>query len=97
MICRRIHNDSVRYMMLALENHRNIDAQSIGELFYCRCEEMNDIKLTPAVAVLWELMCSTQKHNLSLAKRKINQIVSEFFHAMPSYVKARLLLNAWSV
>ena len=45
-----------RYMMLALEQRRNVDERSLGELFFLTIDELEDLRYLDALAMLLKLL-----------------------------------------
>ena len=58
-----------RYMMLALEQRRNMDERSLGELFYLTMDELEDLHYLDALA--------------SLDEEQINQLLDLFVAKLP--------------
>ena len=87
----------IRSIMLVAVTRRNTDPQTFGELFYACCDEIPDITLMEALALLLELLKSTMKKVLSLSEEKVNELFSHFVNSLPVWLKGKaLLLNCES-
>ncbi|MCF2583982.1 transposase [Mitsuokella multacida] len=73
----------VRYMMLALEQRRNMDERSFGELFYMTIDELEDLHYLEALASLLSLLmdCATEAEILD--EQQINQLLDMFVAKLP--------------
>lgn len=83
----------IRYMILAMEVRRNTDERTIGELFYIMCDELEDIKLMHALALLLELLCQAVD-TLSLSSKTIEKLKCAFLESLPLNLRGRLPLSA---
>ncbi|WP_353887990.1 transposase [uncultured Mitsuokella sp.] len=61
-----------RYMMLALEQRRNMDERSLGELFYLTMDELEDLHYLDALASLLSLLMDCAKEAEILDEEQIN-------------------------
>ena len=61
-----------RYMMLALEQRRNMDERSLGELFYLTIDELEDLHYLDALASLLNLLMDCAKEAEILDEEQIN-------------------------
>ena len=60
-----------RYMMLALEQQRNMDERSLGELFYLTIDELEDLHYLDALASLLSLLMTARKNQRFLTKSRL--------------------------
>ena len=72
-----------RYMMLALEQRRNIDERSLGELFYLTIDELEDLHYLDALASLLNLLMDCAKEAEILDEKQINQLLDLFVAKLP--------------
>jgi hypothetical protein len=83
----------MRYIMLSMEQRNSIDMRSLGDLFYTCCEEIQDISLMVSLQRILSLLKHFM-HQLPFASEQmINDLMRQFFDALPSYFKARLSIS----
>ena len=73
-----------RYMMLALEQRRNMDERSLGELFYLTMDELEDLHYLDALASLLNLLMDCAKEAEILDEEQINQLLDLFLAKLPN-------------
>lgn len=74
-----------RYIMLAIDNRRNLDSKSIGGLFYLYCDELNDVKFSESIKLVLSLLISSIKDSFSATKEEIEALLSNFIDSLPSF------------
>ena len=79
-----------RYIMLAVENRNNTDLRTIGALFYCCCDELEDIKFLKALQLIIEALKIALQEKLLLTKETINEFLDYFVSTLPDYIKTKL-------
>ena len=72
-----------RYMMLALEQRRNMDERSLGELFYLTIDELEDLHYLDALASLLSLLMDCAKEAEILDEEQVNQLLDLFVAKLP--------------
>ena len=72
-----------RYMMLALEQRRNMDERSLGELFYLTMDELEDLHYLDALASLLSLLMDCAKEAEILDEEQVNQLLDLFMAKLP--------------
>ncbi|MGN8837752.1 hypothetical protein ACTNCI_12420, partial [Mitsuokella jalaludinii] len=72
-----------RYMMLALEQRRNMDERSLGELFYLTIDELEDLHYLDALASLLSLLMDCAKEAEILDEEQINQLLDLLVAKLP--------------
>jgi len=82
----------IRYIMLAVVARRNTDPRTFGELFYACYDEIQDMTLMEALALLLELLKSTMKQVLVLSEDKVKELLSYFVNSLPAWLKGKVLL-----
>jgi len=83
----------IRYMILAMEARFSIDERTIGELFYIMCDELEDIKLMDALALMLELLCQAFT-TLNLSTKTIDRLKSAFLDSLPLNLRGNLPQSA---
>ena len=83
-----------RYMMLAIENRKETDQRTLGELFYLVSDEMSDITWIEAFHLLMQVFLDTIADKLSLTSEQLDQLMEAFIAALPKELKSRLQLCA---
>jgi len=82
----------IRSILLAVVARRNQDLRTFGELFYAYCDEIPDITLMEALALLLELLKSTIKPVLVLSEEKVKELLSYFVDSLPAWLRDKVLL-----
>ena len=82
----------IRYIMLAVVARRNTDPRTFGELFYACYDEIQDITLMEALALLLELLKSTMKNFLVLSEDKVKELLFYFVNSLPAWLRGKVLL-----
>ena len=80
-----------RYMMLALEQRRNMDERSLGELFYLTIDELEDLHYLDALASLLSLLMDYAKEAEILDEEQINQLLNLFVAKLPNLWRGKCL------
>lgn len=73
-----------RYMMLALEQRRNTDGRSLGELFYLTIDELEDLLYLDVLASLLILLMDCAKEAEILDEEQVNQLLDLFVAKLPN-------------
>jgi hypothetical protein len=84
----------MRYAMLAVESRNSTDPRTIGDLFFCMCDEAEDIKLSMALMLVIELLKKTLHDNPVISEEIAHQIMDAFILALPAVWKQKLKLSA---
>ncbi|NLJ05288.1 MAG: IS4 family transposase, partial [Exilispira sp.] len=82
----------IRSIMLAVVARRNADPRTFGELFYACYDEIQDITLMEALALLLELLKSTMKNFLVLSEDKVKELLIYFVNSLPAWLRGKVLL-----
>ena len=72
-----------RYMMLALEQRRNTDERSLGELFFLTIDELEDLHYLNALASLLSLLMDCAKEADILDEDQVNKLLDLFVAKLP--------------
>lgn len=72
-----------RYMMLALEQRRNMDERSLGELFYLTIDKLEDLHYLDPLASLLSLLMDCAKEAEILDEEMVNQLLDLFVAKLP--------------
>lgn len=72
-----------RYMMLALEQRRNMDERSLGELLYLTIDELEDLHYLDALVSLLSLLMDCAKEAEILDEEQVNQLLDLFVAKLP--------------
>jgi len=82
--------------MLAVIVRRNANPRTFGELFYACFDEIQDMMLMEALALLLDLLKSTMKNFLVLSEDKVKELLFYFVNSLPACLRRVLLLNCES-
>lgn len=92
--CRSISYDAMtahvaivfsRYMMLALEERRNIDSRSIGDLFYLTIDELQDIRYFDALIILLKMLFDYAKGRTLFMDNELDYLLDIFIEKLPDF------------
>lgn len=74
-----------RYMMLALEQRRQVDKRSIGELFFLTIDELEDLRYLDALSLLLELLINCAKEANILDEKQLKKLLNLFLAKLPDF------------
>ena len=83
-----------RYIMLELVKRTNADPRTLGNLFHAVCDELRQISLTEALALLLKLLEETLSSVIGLCKEQVQRLIERFVETLPRAFRERLLLLA---
>jgi hypothetical protein len=83
-----------RYIMLELVKRTNADPRTLGNLFHAVCDELRQINLTEALALLLKLLEETLSSVIGLCKEQMQRLIERFVETLPRAFRERLLLLA---
>jgi len=101
--CRSISYDAMtsyvaivfaRYMMLSTENRVQLDARTLGELFYEFCDELPDITWIESFIILMDHLVETISERLSLKEEELKILFEEFMSILPKVLKLKTQMCA---
>lgn len=72
-----------RYMMLAVENRKETDVRTLGEIFYYLSDELADIGWIQAFHLLVNVFLDTLSDKLFLTTKQLNEFMEAFLSALP--------------
>ena len=83
-----------RYIMIALEQRRNNDDRTLGELFFFITDEMEDITFSHSMYIILTAMFAGLHKVLHLTKDQIEQFEDEFIRLLPAYIQNAIIKSA---
>ena len=72
-----------RYMMLSLEQRRNVDKRSIGELFFLAYDELQDLRYLDALVLLLKELIAMVKGKTIFMETELDRILDLFLENLP--------------
>jgi hypothetical protein len=84
----------IRYAMLALEARNSTDPRTIGDLFFCMCDEQEDLKFYTALMLIMDVLKQILADNPLISEDLANQIMDTFIAALPAVWKQKFKLSA---
>jgi hypothetical protein len=82
---------ALRYMMLAVEQRRQTDQRTLGELFFAITDESKDVTFQDALVLIMELLAKAlSSEYIGLDGARLNEIMKNFMDSLPNAIK-RLL------
>lgn len=79
-----------RYMLLALEQRKNSDQRTLGELFFFLVDELADITFSRSLCILMEALVASLQEILKLTDDQISAFVADFESRLPEYLQKAL-------
>lgn len=83
-----------RYMLLALEQRRDKDHRTLGELFFFLVDEMADITFTRSLCILMDAMMASLQEILKLSDEQLAAFTADFESRLPEYLQNSLCKRA---
>jgi len=80
-----------RYMMLSVENRIQVDARTLGELFYAVSDELLDITWVEAFRILMEQLVVTATDRFFLTEEELDALLEDFMSKLPEIFKRKVI------
>ena len=74
-----------RYMMLSVEQRRNTDDKTIGELFFCLLDELDDITFSHSMRMIIDALMDAVMEYFHLTESQLEEFTSNFIQRLPKY------------
>lgn len=79
-----------RYILLSLEQRRNMDVRTLGGIFYECCDELEDLRFIDALMLLIQLLRTFLQDTLFIKEAQIKNLLDDFIGSLPKFLTARL-------
>lgn len=79
-----------RYMLLALEQRKNEDQRTLGELFFFLVDEMADITFSHSLCIIMTAMIASLQELLKLSDEQLEAFTADFEARLPEYLQNAL-------
>lgn len=79
-----------RYKLLAMEQRRNEDQRTLGELFFFLVDEMADITFSRLLGILMDALMSSLLEILKLSDEQLTAFTANFEARLPEYLRNAL-------
>lgn len=79
-----------RYMLLALEQRKNEDQRTLGELLYFLFDEMADITFFHSLCIIMTAMIASLQELLKLSNEQLEAFTADFEARLPEYLQNAL-------
>lgn len=79
-----------RYMLLALEQRKNEDQRTLGELFFFLVDEMADITFSRSLCIIMTAMIASLQELLRLSDEQLEEFTADFEARLPEYLQNAL-------
>lgn len=83
----------VRYLLLAMEQRKNEDQRTLGEIFFFFVDEMADITLLHSYYIIVEAMLASLQELFRLRDTQLAEFVADFESRLPKYIQTALHLS----
>ena len=77
----------VRYMIIALEQRRNEDQRTLGELFFLIADELADITFARSLSIIVDAMFASLQATLRLTDEQIDAFFADFEARLPEHIR----------
>ncbi len=84
----------VRYMMIALEQRKEEDFRSLGEIFFYFIDELADITFAESLRILLKAMFECIYTIFQVTEEQINAFIEMFISRLPAYIQRALVRDA---
>lgn len=81
----------VRYMMIALEQRKNEDERTLGELFFYFVDELADITFAESFRIIIETMLECISIIFQVTEEQMATFQDMFIHRLPTYLQRALV------
>lgn len=80
-------------MLLALEQRKNDDQRTLGEIFFFLVDEMADITFTHSLSILIDALLASLQEILKLSDAQLETFTADFVSRLPEYLQKALKLQ----
>ena len=77
-------------MLLALEQRKNEDQRTLGELFFFLVDEMADITFSHSLCIIMTAMIASLQELLKLSDEQLEAFTADFEARLPEYLQNAL-------
>ena len=77
-------------MLLAMEQRRNEDQRTLGELFFFLVDEMADITFSKSLGILMDALMASLQEILRLSDEQLTVFTADFEARLPKYLRNAL-------
>lgn len=79
-----------RFLMIALEQRKNEDNRSLGELFFYFTDELADITFAESIQIIMKTMLESISAIFNVTEEQLNAFIEIFISKLPSYIQRAL-------
>lgn len=72
-----------RYTMLSLEQRRNADKRSIGDLFFASYDELQDLRYMDALLLILKKFIDRIKERMLFMEKELDEMLNSFLEKLP--------------
>ena len=83
-----------RYLMIALEQRRNEDDRTLGEIFYFFTDELADITFRESFQIILAVMIESIYAILQVTEEQMEAFITIFYNKLPEYLQNALIRSA---
>ena len=83
-----------RYMMIAMEQRKDEDARSLGEIFFYFTDELADITFAESFQIILKAMFECIYAVFQVTDKQMDKFISLFVNCLPEYMKRTLARGA---
>lgn len=79
-----------RYMLVSLEQRKNVDDRSICEIFYYLADELADITFNESLRIIVEAMLESIRALFHITDEQLEAFTTDFMNRLPQYLQQAL-------
>lgn len=79
-----------RYMMLSVAQRRNTDDKTLGELFFCLMDELDDITFNQSMRIIIDALMDSVMEYFHITEQELETFTASFIQRLPKYMKDAL-------
>ena len=83
-----------RYLMIAMEQRRNEDERTLGEIFYYFTDELSDITFGESFRIIVTAMIDSVRAIFQPTEEQLQVFIDMFFGRLPEYIRVSLVKAA---
>ena len=83
-----------RYMMIALEQRKNTDERTLGEIFFYFIDELTDITFAESYMILLKAMFESIYTIFQVTDEQMDEFISLFINKLPAYIQSAFVRAA---
>lgn len=76
-----------RYILLSVEHRESADPRTLGDMFCCVIDELNDIRFHDVINLIFELLVSSMLRDFCMEEIVIDRFIKDFIAKLPRIIR----------